>query len=90
MGKQQDAADQQNLEKEFPLFAKLTPMAYGNNIMPGSEIGCALPKDTAAVNQYLSMPQVKAILPRDVKFMWGFKPERFDQNDKKTLQCYGI
>ena len=90
MGKQQDAADQANLEKEFPLFAKLTPMAYGNNVMPGSEIGCALPKDTAAVNQYLSMPQVKAILPRDVKFMWGFKPERFDQNDKTQPEMFRL
>ncbi|MBO5710855.1 MAG: protein translocase subunit SecDF, partial [Rikenellaceae bacterium] len=90
MGKQQEAADQANLEKEFPLFAKLTPMAYGNNVMPGSEIGCALPKDTAAVNQYLAMPQVKAILPRDVKFMWGFKPERFDQNDKTQPEMFRL
>ena len=90
MGKQQDAADQKALEKEFPLFAKLTPMAYGNNVMPGSEIGCALPRDTAAVNHYLAMPQVKAILPRDVKFMWSFKPERFDQNDKSQPEMFRL
>ena len=90
MGKQQEAADQKALEKEFPLFAKLTPMAYGNNVMPGSEIGCALPRDTAAVNHYLAMPQVKAILPRDVKFMWSFKPERFDQNDKSQPEMFRL
>ena len=31
-------------------------------------------KDTAAVNAYLNMDEVKDILPRDVRFAWTVKP----------------
>ena len=36
-------------------------------------IGWAKSFDTAAVNRYMSLPQVKALLPRDIKLMWGVK-----------------
>ena len=90
MGQQQNAADQEAMERDFPLFAKLAPMAYGGNVIPGSEIGCAMPSDTAVINKYLSMPQVKSIIPRDVKFMWSFKPERFDPKDKTQPEMFRL
>ncbi len=90
MSEQKEVADQQMMERDFPLFTKLVPMAYGGNVIPGSPIGSALPSDTAIVNKYLSMPQVKAILPRDVKFMWGFKPERFDPQDKTQPEMFRL
>ena len=31
-------------------------------------------KDTAAVNAYMNMDEVKDILPRDVRFAWTVKP----------------
>lgn len=36
-------------------------------------IGLSQAYDTAKVNAYLNMPQVKALFPRDVRFMWGVK-----------------
>ena len=58
---------------KFPLFAKLRPVAdEQGQIGRGPGIGWAKSFDTA-VNRYMSLPQVKALLPRDIKLMWGVK-----------------
>ena len=36
-------------------------------------IGMAMSFDTTKVNRYLNMPQVRALFPRDAKFMWSVK-----------------
>ena len=60
---------------EFPLFAKLSPaLSETGLIMNGPVIGYAKSYDTAAVNSMLNTPQVRMLLPRDVKLMWGVKP----------------
>ena len=60
---------------EFPLFAKLSPaLSETGQIMNGPVIGYAKSYDTAAVNSMLNTPQVRMLLPRDVKLMWGVKP----------------
>lgn len=41
----------------------------------GGIIGFALPKDTARVNEFLNWPEVRAVIPGDVIFMWGNKIE---------------
>jgi len=41
-------------------------------------VGLALGKDTAKVNSYLKMNQIKSLFPRDVKFLWSQKPYRYD------------
>ena len=64
------STDQIALLKEHPLLAILNPNGYGK----GALIGYAHYKDTAIINKYLSMPQVKAILPSDLVPMWGVKP----------------
>lgn len=61
--------------EEFPLFAKLSPaLAETGQVMNGPVIGYAKSYDTAAVNSMLNTPQVRMMLPRDVKLMWGVKP----------------
>ncbi len=50
------------------LFAVLQPSQYDSPV-----IGMAHSYDTARVNSYLQMPQVKALFPRDVRFMWSIK-----------------
>ncbi len=52
------------------LFAKLLPI--GPNVR-GPVIGMAASYDTAAVNRYFAMPQVKAVLPRELRLMWGVR-----------------
>ena len=60
-------------EKINPLFVRLYPGAVyadANNPI----IGYATSTDTTIVNKYLAMPQIKALFPRDVRFMWSVKP----------------
>jgi SecD/SecF fusion protein len=52
------------------LFSKLQP--FGSQAK-GPVVGLAYPSDTAAVNRYLALPQIKAMFPRDLRLMWGVK-----------------
>ncbi len=63
----------EEMEKLNPLFVRLYPGAVyadANNPI----IGYATSTDTTIVNKYLAMPQIKALFPRDVRFMWSVKP----------------
>lgn len=54
--------------KMNPLFAILSP---ANNA--SSVVGYVNMRDTAKVNEYLALSQIKNILPRDIKLLWGVK-----------------
>ena len=72
-----DAASRAELEKQAPLFAKLMPIVdyQQGYVAPGPVIGRAHALDTAAVNAFFALPQVRAMLPRDAALMWGIKAE---------------
>jgi SecD/SecF fusion protein len=61
-----------------PLFGILKPM-----ITAQSEpfrlclIGLASETDTAKVDRYLQIPQVKALLPGELKLMWSQNPYKY-------------
>ena len=60
---------------ENPLYAVLVPSLDQNNQpVQGPVCGFAAVKDTAKVNAYLTMPEVKDFFPRDVHFAWTVKP----------------
>ena len=65
-------------EAANPLFVRLLPgqiyYDQNNNIVNNPVIGYASAADTSIVNRYLAMPQIKALFPRDVRFMWSVKP----------------
>jgi SecD/SecF fusion protein len=64
--------------KENPLLGILQPNVTRNGqFVPGAGVGFAHIKDTGKVMQYLKLPQIRAMLPRDVKFNWDMKP--FDE-----------
>ena len=66
--------------RENPLIAVLTPyLDNQRNFIPGSTVGVVLLKDTAAVNRYLSIPQIRQLFPSDLKFAWHFQPEGAEQ-----------
>ena len=66
--------DTSAMSAQYPLFAKLQPIVdQQGQLGAGPVVGRALSFDTATVNRYLNLPQVKALLPRDVKLMWGIK-----------------
>ncbi len=52
------------------LFSYLLPSQNPN----GPIVGITAGKDTTKVNRYLQMPVVKALLPKDLKFLWTVKP----------------
>lgn len=79
-------------EKNIPLFSVLVPPTYQNeqgqmSLVPGSVVGLAQLKDTAKVNAYLRMPEVKAVIPQNMKLMWSVKPEK---EGTKVFELFAI
>ncbi len=65
---------------ENPLIAVLTPyLDNQRNFIPGSTVGVVLLKDTAKVNSYLAIPQIRQLFPSDLKFAWHFQPQGEEQ-----------
>lgn len=76
---------QEKFEKENPLFALLVPNIGTNDknqqfYNPGPVIGYATAYDTAKIGEYLRMPQIKSILPKDLRLFW----EQKSSADKPT------
>ena len=71
--KQQEAAAEAAYRKQNPLFAALQPSGAKGNAC----IGYAHYADTAKVNKYLSMPQIKSLFPREFKPMWTVKASQW-------------
>ena len=69
--------DMEAYKKENPLFGVIQPATYNGNLMQGACIGIAHYRDTAKVNEYLSMPEVQALFPADFIPMWTVKPSSF-------------
>ena len=62
--------------KQFPLFSILQPSASPQGqLYPGAAVGTAHFKDTATINTYLKMDQIKALMPRNLTFKWTAKAE---------------
>lgn len=70
---QTDAEKFAAYKKGNPLFAVLNIYANGGQVRPGPAVGMALASDTAKVNAYLRMKQVKDVLPRDLALKWTVK-----------------
>ena len=78
--------DETQYERDMPLFAKLTPMYGAGGAMATPVVGHSLPSDTATVNTYLNLPQVKAMFPRDLELMWGVKPIQVQADERGRTQ----
>ena len=64
-----------------PLFAVLRPSVSqdGSQLFKGATVGTAHKKDTATINEYFRMKQVKELMPRDLKLLWEVKA--IDENE---------
>ncbi len=61
-------------KNQAPLFSLLMPsVSQQGQPYPGAMVGTSHFKDTATVNRYLKMDQVKALLPRNLAFRWTAK-----------------
>jgi SecD/SecF fusion protein len=69
------AMSAEQFSRENPLYAVLFPnLNQSNQPNEGPVCGISSVNDTAAVNAFLKMDEVKDILPRDVRFSWTVKP----------------
>ena len=67
-----------DIAKDYPLFAVLKPNVNNQGqLFPGPAVGFAHFGDTARVNRFLALPQVRSLFPRDMIFRWQMKP--FDE-----------
>jgi SecD/SecF fusion protein len=79
------------LAKTNPLFAVLNVPTYQAQngqpaLRPGSTVGWVSQKDTAKVNSYLKIPEIAAIVPQSLKFMWSVRP----MDGTKVFELYAI
>ena len=72
-----DAAAEAAYNKQNPLFSVLQPSGARGYAC----IGYAHYADTALVNKYLAMPQVKQLFPPEFKPMWTVKASAMDPNE---------
>jgi len=81
-------ADVKNADKqdEFiaqnPLFEILRPRVNAQGEpLPSCIIGLTRGPDTAKVNGYMQMPEIKVLLPRDLKLIWSLNPNKYDLSE---------
>jgi SecD/SecF fusion protein len=86
-------AESSNLEeftRQNPLFGILRPnVTQDGQPVPGCLVGFAAGRDTAKVNAYLKMNQVKSLFPRELKFYWSQNPYKYDQT-KSLYELHAI
>ena len=79
-----ESSSREVFTKQNPLFGILSPrVSREGQPMPSSMIGLASVRDTAKVDAYLRMNQIKALFPRDLKMRWSQNPYKYDPT--KTL-----
>jgi SecD/SecF fusion protein len=73
-------ATREDFNLQNPLFGVLSPRVTSDGQpLPSSMIGLSLGVDTARVNRYLSMNQVRALFPRNIRFHWSQNPYKYDE-----------
>ncbi len=80
----------EEFSKENPLFALLSPAIFTNanqqqEFRKGPVIGFSLIKDTSKLNMIFAKPEVKAMLPKELKLLWGVKPPTEGSNALELL-----
>lgn len=75
------AFDREAFERDYPLFALLTPaQAQNGQPYPGPVVGFAHYRDTAAINAMLKDSRVRTVFPRNLRLMWTVKPAPWDKS----------
>lgn len=80
-----EATAQADMKKQYPLLAMLQLNSSGQ----GPIVGYANYKDTAEINRYLSMAEIRSELPKDLRLKWGVSPAEFDKKGQ-IFELYAI
>ncbi|HJP63068.1 MAG TPA: protein translocase subunit SecD, partial [Mucilaginibacter sp.] len=91
-------ASKTNKNAQYPLFTLLSPNYFQNpntgQVQKSPVIAYALKKDTARVNAILKTPEIKAIIPQNMKLLWGVKPiedkTASSSNQDKRFELYAM
>ncbi|HEY6160592.1 MAG TPA: hypothetical protein VI112_05195, partial [Bacteroidia bacterium] len=78
------------MKRKYPLQFVLMPNVdrQTGKVPPGCVFARAFVKDTGTVNQYLNLPEVKRLMPENLRLLWGSKPDKFYKED--VLDLYAI
>ena len=79
-----NAVAMEQMKKEHPLASILQLNPNGSCV-----VGYADYKDTAQVNTYLAMKEVKEMLPKNLRLKWGVKGADFDKTGR-IFELYAI
>ena len=79
------SVDLAQIKKEHPLLAVLQVNSSGQ----GPVAAYANYKDTADINKYLSMKEIQAELPKDLRLKWGVSAYEYDPKGQ-TFELYAI
>jgi len=72
-------ATREEFNLQNPLFGILSPRVNEQGQpLPSCMVGLAYGIDTAKVNRYLKMNQIRALFPRDLKLVWSQNPYKYD------------
>ena len=84
------ASTREEFNLQNPLFGLLNPRVdEKGQPLPSSMVGLAAGIDTAQVNDYLSMNQIKSLFPRDMIFRWSQNPYKYDPT-KSLYELHAI
>jgi SecD/SecF fusion protein len=85
-----DASSREEFSKQNPLFGLLNPrVSADGQALPSCLVGLTSSKDTAKVNALLKVNQIKALFPRDLKFIWSQNPYKYDPS-KSLFELHAI
>ena len=74
------------INKENPLFSILIPsFPIDSSATKGDIIGTSSVKDTALVDKFLAIPDVKNSLPRDLKLLWALKHVDMNRDSSQLI-----
>ncbi len=85
--------DEQKLDRyreERPFLGLFDVLTAQNPDGPVVGYSRATRADTAAINEWLNHPEVKEIIPYNVKFLWEAKPTTKNQNQEDVLALIAI
>ncbi len=78
--------------KEYPLFTYLLPADFQVKtaedqkfVYETPRLGYCPVKDTAKVNEIFRMPEIKALMPNDIKLLWTVKPSPMFKDNRLEL-----
>jgi SecD/SecF fusion protein len=84
------ATTRESFTLQNPLFGILSPRVdQQGQPLASSMIGLASARDTAKVNAFLKMNQIKGLFPRDLKMMWSQNPYKYDVS-KSMFELHAI